>query len=159
MDNKDSRINQILSYLAKAASTAADGVNEAVQSAGSAVGDKYSIFKIQMDLSRLQEEQAKMFQDIGRTMLMIKTGAFEQKNTEGEPIDGQETVDKLLALAEEKQIEIDEAAKKVNELSGDIVCSVCGIVCNSKDIYCSSCGTKLPVFEAEEEQSEDSTEE
>ena len=152
MDNKDSRINQILSYLAKAASTAADGVNEVVQSAGSAVGDKYSTFKLNMELSRLQTEQEQMFEDIGRTMFMVKTGAFDQKTAEGEVIDGQDTVDKLLGLAEEKQAEIDDTAKKVSDLSGDAVCPVCSNVCEPKACYCSACGTKLPEKEAVSEE-------
>lgn len=155
MDNKDSRINQILSYLAKAASTAADGVTEAMQSAGDAVNDKYSVFRLNIDLGRLQAEQEKMFMDIGRTMFMVKTGAFDQKDADGEVIDGQDTVDKLLNLAEEKQAEIDEAAKKVSDLSGDIVCPVCSKVSGPKDHYCSACGTKLPEIEEEEAESEE----
>lgn len=153
MDNRDSRINQILSYLAKAATTAADGVNEAVQNAGNAVNDKYSVFRLNIDLSRLQAEQEKMFQDIGRTMFMVKTGAFDQKDEDGEVIDGQDTVDKLLSLAEDKQAEIDEAAKKVQDLNGDVVCPVCSKVSKPVDKYCSACGTKLP--EPEEETAED----
>lgn len=150
MDNKDSRIDQILSYLAKAAATAADGVNEAVQSAGNVVNDKYSVFKLHLDLNRLQEEQEKVFRDIGRTMFMVKTETFDEKNDEGEAIDGQQAVDELLDLAVEKQDKIDEAAKKVNDLNGDVVCTECGKVSGPKDCYCSACGTKLPEQETKE---------
>lgn len=157
MDNKDTRINQILAYLAKAATTAADGVNDVVQSAGSAVGDKYTTFKLNMELSRLQSEQEQIFEDIGRTMLMVKTGAFSQKNADGEVIDGQDTVDKLLALAEEKQAEIDKTAQEINNLSGQNVCPVCSNVCQPKDCYCSVCGTKFPEKEAAKAENNENT--
>lgn len=160
MSNNDSRINQILSYLAKAASTAADGMSDVVQQAGSAVGDRYSVFKLKMDLTRLNGEQEKVFRDIGHTMFMVKNGAFEAGTTEdGEKIDDQETVDKLLGLAEDKQKEIDEISDRIKDLNGDVICPVCGKVARDGDVYCSACGTKLPKVappaEEETEEAED----
>lgn len=151
MNDNDKRINVILSYLAKAASTAVEGVNEAVHSAGNAVGDKYNNFKLGIELSRLKAEQTKMFEDLGRTLFMVKTGAFGDGQTvDGEEITGQETVDKLLALAEEKQAEIDAISQQIEENCGDIVCPVCGKVALPEDVFCSACGTKLPEPQPEE---------
>lgn len=146
MDNNDNHIKQILDYLAKAATVAADGVSEVVQRAGNAVGGKYDNFKLGLELNRLHNEQAKMFEDLGRTLFMVKTGAFEAQQTEDgeEPIDGQETVDKLLQLAEEKQAQIDEVAQKLKEASGERACPVCGKVAEHDHIFCPACGTKLP---------------
>lgn len=147
MDQNNSRIQQILSHLASAATTAADGVTEAVHSAGEAVGDKYSAFKLGVEINRLHDEQAKLFSDIGRTMFLIHTGGIpaDAKNEAGEVLDAQDTVDKLLALADDKQREIDEATEQLNKLNGQRVCVVCGkVAANSADKYCAACGTKLP---------------
>ncbi|MGD9560612.1 MAG: hypothetical protein AB7V55_08420 [Oscillospiraceae bacterium] len=144
--DKDSRIRQILAHLGSAASTAADGVNEAVHSAGEMVGDKYAAFKLGVEINRLQDEQCKLFCDIGRTMYMIHTGAIpsEPENAEGETMDAQQTVDQLLAKADEKQKALDEATEKLNKLNGQKVCAVCGAVANPKDKFCANCGAKFP---------------
>lgn len=147
MENKNSKIDQILAHLAEAASVAASAATDAVQSAGNVVGDKYNSVKVTLELNRLQDEQSKLFCDIGRTMFLIQTGAFvdEPKTEAGEVIDAQETVDRLLALASDKQQEIDAAAQRLTELSGDRVCAVCGTIStNPRDKFCANCGAKLP---------------
>lgn len=144
-DNKDNRINQILASLATAASTAADGVSDAVQTAGQVVGEKYDAVKLNVELARLQEDQKKLFSDIGRTMFMIQSGAVVAGNEEsGELVDAQQTIDRLLLLADQKQQEIDLAADRLYKLNGNVVCNICGKVCSGKDVYCAACGAKLP---------------
>lgn len=148
MENK-SRIQQIMAHLASAASTAADGVSEAVHSAGDAVGEKYSAFKLGVEINRLHDEQNQLFANIGRTMYMIHTGAIptEPDVDDGEMADAQGTVDSLLALAAEKQRAIDEAEEKLQKLNGQKACAVCGTVAEPKDKYCAQCGTPLPQAE------------
>lgn len=149
-DNKDNRINQILANLAAAAATAADGVSDAVHSAGQVVGEKYDIVKLNVELTRLQDEQKKLFADIGRTMFLIQAGSVaESAETEGETEldEAQNTVDRLLLLADQKQQEIDLVADRLFKLNGNVVCVVCGKVCNGKDAYCSACGAVLPKSE------------
>ncbi len=145
MDNNDNRINQIFGYLAKAVSAAADGVSEVMQSAGSVVGQRYDHFRLGVELGHLEAEQGHLFYKIGRTTFRVKTGVYGEKGAEGETGDGQAEVDKLMELAQDKQAQIDEITEKINEYNGDVICPGCGKVCTVDDVYCSACGTKLPV--------------
>lgn len=145
MERKPDKISQILTHLAGAASAAADGVSDAVHAGKQAVGEKYDEVKLSIELSRLQEEQQKYFRDIGRTMHLIQSGVFaaEDDATQGELVDAQQTIDRLLLLADQKQQEIDQIAQRLSELNGSKMCVVCGKVASSKDSYCAACGTKL----------------
>lgn len=146
MSKKNNAINQILAHLANAAAAAADGVTDAVQSAGQVVGEKYDSVKLRIELSRLQSEQKKLFADIGRTMYLIQSGelAADEKTEEGEIIDAQQTVDRFLLLADQKQQDIDLVADRLSKVSGDKVCTVCGNISDAKDVFCPACGAKLP---------------
>lgn len=148
--NSDSRIKQILAHLGSAANIAADGVSDAVKSAGAVVNEKYDSFKAGFDVARLQDDQRGIFTDIGHTMFMIKRGAFAEKpkDAEGNEIDPQEIVDDLLSQAEVKQGEIDAAIARRNEANNDVVCTTCGKTAGPKDVFCSGCGAKLPEKEA-----------
>lgn len=148
-DKKDSRINEILTHLACAASAAADSVSDVVQSTGQVVGDKYDVVKLNIELARLQEEQRKLFSDIGRTLFLVKSGEVAADPTPEEAIepevsDAQQTIDRLLLLADQKQQEIDDITLRLKKLNGATVCIICGKVADSKDIFCSVCGAKLP---------------
>lgn len=148
-DKKDNRINDILSHLASAAYAAADTVSDAMQTTGQAVGEKYDAMKLNIELSRLQDEQTKLFSDIGRTMFMIKSGGFDStvETEEAEVVDAQQVIDRLLILADQKQQAIDDISKRLKKLSGAKVCVVCGKVSDNKDVFCAGCGAKLPVEE------------
>lgn len=148
-DKKDNRINDILSHLASAAYAAADTVSDAVQTTGQAVGEKYDSVKLKIELSRLHDEQTKLFSDIGRTMFMIKSGGFTSstETEEAEAVDAQQVIDRLLILADQKQQAIDDISKRLKKLGGDKVCAVCGKVSDGKDSFCSGCGAKLPAEE------------
>lgn len=148
-DKKDNRINDILSHLASAAYAAADTVTDAMQSTGQVVGEKYDIVKLNIELSRLQDEQTKLFANIGRTMYMIKSGAFPstEETKDAETMDAQQTIDKFLIAADQKQQAIDDVSKRLKKLSGVKVCAVCGKVADAKDVYCSACGAELPCDE------------
>lgn len=143
MDNKD-RINQILHHIASVASTAADGVSGAVQQAGNAVSSKYDEAKLTMEIRRHQDEQNKLFADIGRTLSMIKSGIFDEDSKDQQVIDAQQTIDKLLLLTDQKQQEIDFAVQRLNKLNGAKLCPVCGKISTSSDPYCPACGTRMP---------------
>lgn len=144
----ESRINQILAHLSSAAGLAADGVSDAVRTAGAAMNDKYDSFKAGFEVTRLQDEQKAIFTNIGQTMFMIKQGAFTNNPTddEGNEIDPQELVDDLLSQAVVKQGEIDLAIARKNEAKakGDMACPTCGKTAAPKDVFCSACGAKLP---------------
>lgn len=144
--DKDGRINQILAHLASAASIAGSGVSEAVNSAGSKVEEKYSEFKLKMDLARLKEEMDKLLANVGRTMYMIHIGALAdaQKTEDGTILDTQEAIDNLLKQADQKQAEIDAISDTLAKTSGKRACAVCNKVADSDDQYCSACGAKLP---------------
>ena len=157
MDNRNSRINQILAHLAGAATVAAGGVSDVMSTAGKAVSNKYDSVKVGIELSRLQEEQQNLFADIGRTMYKIKSGTYEVGG-EDDAVDGQQMVDKLLFMADQKQQEIDLAVEKLGKLTGNKICPTCGKVCDVEDIFCSACGAKLPVEEPVAEAPEETTE-
>lgn len=144
--DKESRINQILAHLASAASIAGNGVSEAVNTAGDKVEEKYSEFKLKIEVTRLKDELDKLFANIGRTMYMIHIGALREGHTteDGTVMDVQQTVDNLLKLAVEKQAEIDAATEKLCKTSGKKTCPVCHKVANTGDKHCSECGAKLP---------------
>lgn len=153
MDNNDNRISQILGYLAKAASTAADGVSEVVQNASGKVGDKYDTFRLSIELGRMQAEQERLFYNLGRTLFLTKTGAFSKTDAEGKPVKGETAVDELMAQAKENQAQIDDAKEKMSEANGEVICPNCKKVCRTTDAFCAACGTKLgkePAPKAEE---------
>lgn len=148
MDNKNNRVSQILAHLADAASSAATGVSDAVQSAGQAIGGKYDSVKLNFELGRLHDDQEKLFADIGRTMYLIQSGAFSSEPEGTAPlVDAQQTIDTLLLQADQKQQDIDLAAERLNKLNGSKVCPVCAKISNGKDIFCSACGARLPNYE------------
>lgn len=143
--NNDSHINKIISHLASAATTAADGVGCAVKAAGQAVGSQYDRFKLNMDLAKLKQEQDELFTEIGHSLYQLKNGNGEGAAT-------QQQVDDLLEMAAEKQKEIDLTLEKLNSISGVTLCPNCAKVVDKEDIFCSACGTKLPEIEKEEPQ-------
>lgn len=147
MDNnkRDSRINQILNHLAGAAVAAADSVNDAVQAGKAVVGEKYDTVKLRVELTRLQHDQRALFADIGRTMHLIQSGSYAAgtPSAEQQLVDAQQTVDRLLLLADQKQQEIDLVEERLYKLDGSKVCAVCGKVCDEADAYCSKCGAQL----------------
>lgn len=146
MDNNNNKIHQIISYLASAASVAVDGVTEVVQGAGDAVGNTVGSVKMSFDISRLHDEQVKLFTDIGRTMFLIKTGGLKDGETtvDGEVVNAQDTVDQLLQQALDKQAEIDELTARRSEARGQKICPNCARVCSCEDVFCAQCGEKLP---------------
>lgn len=145
MDNKDSRINQILSHLAKAGSIAAGSVTDAVTHCGNAVGDKYKGVKLTLELNRLHDEQDLLFTEIGRMMFQVNNGDFEATNIndEGEPLSAQDEIDRLIALAGDNQKDIDALSKEIHDLDGDVSCTSCNKMNDESANYCSSCGAKL----------------
>lgn len=150
MDNKDKRsksINDILTHLAEAATAAADGVSDVMHSAGQLVGEKYSSLKLNAELTRLQDEQNKLFNNIGRTMYLIQTSSSFDDTTlqQAQMNDAKQTIDKLLLLADQKQQEIDYVTERLRKLNGAKVCYVCGCVCEASDTFCKVCGEKLPI--------------
>lgn len=148
MDNKNNRVNQILAHLAGAASSAASGVSDAVHSAGQAIGEKYDSVKLNFELSRLHDDQEKLFADIGRTMYLIQSGAFStDSDATASLVDAQQTIDTFLLNADQKQQDIDLAADRLNKLNGSKVCPVCAKISTSKDVFCSTCGARLPQYE------------
>lgn len=155
--SNESHINKIISHLASAATTAADGVGCAVKAAGQVVNDQYDRLKLNMDMTRLQQEQEKLFTEIGRCMYNLQAGKFETEATteEGKAIDAQQEVDQLLQVADEKQQEIDLTAEKLHKLSGVAVCPNCAKVVDKEDTFCSACGEKLPEIVEEPEETEE----
>lgn len=150
-NNNSSRIQQIIAHLAGAASVAADGVTDAVQTASNAVGDKYDSMKLTIEIHKLQEEQSKLFAEIGRALFMVKTSEPPQTSEdETQVADAQGEIDQLLDSAIQKQSEIDEASDKLAKLNNNKVCAKCGKNCDDKDLFCSSCGAELPQNQAKE---------
>lgn len=143
-DKKDGRINQILSHLASAATTAADGVTDVVHTAGQMVGEKYEAVKATTEMNRLLDEQNKLFADIGRAMFTMRVSAPASEESDAGVSETQHTIDRLMLLADQKQQEIDALAEKINKLTGDKACPACGNIASSKDVFCSACGAKLP---------------
>lgn len=143
MSKDNNAIQQIIESLANAATAAASTVGSAAQKAGKAVGEKYDVVKMKLELNRLQSEQRNVFADIGRTMFLLQNGGFSAENGQS-PTDAQQLIDQLLLLADEKQQNIDALSEAMSRLSGNVVCVVCGRVCNVEDSYCPNCGAKLP---------------
>ena len=157
MDSQDNRIDQILTYLAKAATAAAGGVNDAVQSASAAMGEKYSTIKSKLDLERLHCEQDKAFRDLGQTYFSVKTGVFTSSQADET---SENALEKLLTLCTDKQEQIDILANKIKQEEASITCPVCNNKSDTAHTYCFSCGNKLSSEEpVPEDEKEDNSEE
>ena len=144
--NNKGPVYDILAHLTGAAAAAADGMTDAVHTAGQIVGEKYDVIRLNIDLSKLQDEQNKLFVALGRMLYSLQSEAGEQAGDEGDKavLDAQQTVDRLLLLVDQKQQEIDLVAKKLHRLNGSELCHICGKVCHVKDSFCPGCGAKLP---------------
>lgn len=142
--DKNDRVHQILAHLASAASVAADGVSGAVQNAGKSVSNKYDIVKLNIEINRLQDDQKKLFADIGRTMFLIKSDVLEGEGEDSPVAEAQKTIDNLLLIADQKQKDIDALSDRLSRLNGSRVCGICGKVASVDDMYCSACGAKMP---------------
>lgn len=143
-NNNNSRIQQIIAHLAGAASVAADGVTDAVQTAGNVVGEKYDSIKLTIEIRKLQDEQTKLFSDIGRALFIVKNGKTTATSDDEGAISGaQDEIDRILELASEKQAEIDTASQKLADLQGTVNCSDCGKATDTANSYCPSCGASI----------------
>lgn len=143
MNQKDSRINQIVAHLTKAGALAASSVTDAVSQAGNVVGDKYKSVKMTLEMNQLFDEQQDIFTEIGETMFKIKRGEFHTAAADEDAQAPQNEVDRLLELAEAKQSEIDILAKNISDLSHDCVCQNCGREIDKKANFCSYCGATI----------------
>ncbi len=137
------KLSQMFSYLSSAASVAADSVSGAVEQAGKSVNDKYDVIKIRFEIRRLQEDQNKIFSDIGRTLFLSSSNSLNIDVSSDQAAEAQQTVDRLLILADQKQQEIDFALERLAELDATPTCDECANPITSSDRYCATCGTKL----------------
>lgn len=143
-NNNNSRIQQIIAHLAGAASIAADGVTDAVHTAGNAVGEKYDSIKLTVEIRKLQDEQNKLLADIGRALFIVKNGSVpDSTESNADVSDAQAEIDRILELAAEKQVEIDTASQKLTELQGTKTCHNCNSRTDPANKYCPSCGASL----------------
>lgn len=138
--------NNILKMVQDFADKAADGAMNAMHSAGKAVAETYDSVKVNVERSRLENQQEEIFADMGRMLFLMQTGVV--KDTVGTD-DGdktpQQVIDALLVEADQCQQQID--ALKEKETISAPVCSHCGRVCDEHDAFCAVCGTKLPEVE------------
>lgn len=139
------KVQQVLTYLADAAAAAAGSVSDVMHTAGHKVGDTYDSIKLNLELSRLLDEQRKLFSDAGRTLYLIRSGGYAAaaETAAGEMLDAQQTVERLLFLADQKQQEIDIVTERLGRLNGSRVCAVCGHVSDAKSAFCPGCGNRL----------------
>lgn len=166
----DQKISQLLQDLSEAAANAADSVSAAVQSARDAVSEKYDTVKLNLELSRLEDQQEDIFSDIGRMLFLMHTGKVQDNvvTDEGDKTP-QQVIDALLVNAEQMQQQIDAVEEKLGvELEQEEAaqpadgtpCPSCGHVCRPDDVFCAACGGRLkaaapeaaPAPEAGEEQ-------
>lgn len=144
MSQKGNKIHQIITHLTGAACIAVDGVTETVQNATAAVGEKYDVIKLTIELKQLYAEQTDVFTEIGHTLFLVEQDDFSApvEHTE-EAIDTQQTIDRLLLLAANIQTEIDAITLQIETLSGNVFCPVCDKACDAHDTFCAACGAKL----------------
>lgn len=142
-NNNNGRIQQIIAHLAGAASVAADGVTDAVHTAGNAVGEKYDSIKLTIEVRKLQDEQTKLFSDIGRALFIVKNTTPPTSETENDVSEAQNEIDRILELAAQKQAEIDTATQRLADLQGTVICPNCSNSTDSSNRFCPSCGSSL----------------
>ena len=138
MDRNTSRILQELV-------NAADEAKSAVQSAATAVGEKYDIVKAGLEMNRLEVRQEAVFSDIGRVLFLVHTGKVKDtmESDEG-PRSPQQVIDELLISAEQIQQEIDAAEARIQQESHTgRYCTKCGREAGEDDAYCAGRGAKL----------------
>lgn len=146
--NTERRLRQIITNMADAAYMAADGVTDAVQTASHVVGEKYDVIKINMEIARLQNEQNRLFESIGFTLYTMQANSKQEPaeadaETTADTISAQQAIERLILLAEQKQLEIDIATEKLQALNGVEACPKCGTPADIDAVYCSACGNKL----------------
>lgn len=138
MDSKD--VRRMLESVAATAQEAADEAKEKMQSAGQSLSEKYDAAKLNLLLTRLRGEQERVFADMGRTLFLMDTGNYSEE--EGHPT-AQQTIDRLLLAAEQKQQEIDRLLTRLAQVSDTRRCPACGRACGQDDRFCPECGARL----------------
>lgn len=161
----DQKISQLLQDLSEAAANAADSVSAAVQSARDAVSEKYDTVKLNLERSRLEDQQEDIFSDIGRMLFLMHTGKVTDTvvTDEGDKTP-QQVIDALLVNAEQVQQQIDAVEEKLGvELEKEEAvppadgapCPSCGHLCSPDDVFCAACGGRLKAAAPEEAPAEE----
>lgn len=140
--------NNIMKMVQDFADKAADGAMNAMHSASKAVSETYDSVMVNVERSRIENQQEEIFADMGRMLFLMQTGVVKDiVGTDDGDKTPQQVIDALLVEADQCQQQIDLLKDKMSEGKDELVCSNCGRVCDEHDAFCAVCGAKLSEVE------------
>lgn len=139
MDSKD--VRRILENVAERAQQAADEASRRAREAGQNLSERYDAAKLRLLLAKARAEQDRVFVEMGRTLFLANTGLCGEADEEMPK--AQQTIDRLLIAAEQKQQEMDRLLAQLREADDGRYCPVCGRKCDEEASYCAGCGAHL----------------
>ena len=136
-------LDQLLDRLLRTASSAADEMHDALHHVGQAASGTYETVKAKLDLGILQDEQNKIFTQIGRLLFLSLPEGRNQPPSPETLKKAERAVSGLLVQADQKQQEIDLLSQRLAGLAGHPLCPACGEAVTAKNAFCPACGAKL----------------
>lgn len=129
----DDRVRELLERIRGGAQAAADTAADTARVAGRKAGQIVDVAKLNVQLFDLNSDLDEVLRRLGRVMYNIHVGQPE----------GAESVDQLLAQADEINLKREEVKDRIAALRQSCICTSCGCVCGRDDIFCKHCGTRL----------------
>ena len=91
------------------------------------------VAKLNIQMFDLNSDLDEVLRRLGRVMYNLHLGQAEEG----------ESVDQLLARADEINVRREEVKDRISALRQSCICTSCGAVCGRDDAFCKHCGTRL----------------
>lgn len=129
----DDRIRELLDRIRGSAQTAADTAADTARVAGRKAGQIVDVAKLNVQLFDLNSDLNEVLRRLGRVMYNLHLGQAEEG----------ESVDQLLARADEINLKREEVKDRISALRQSRMCPSCGTACGRDDTFCKHCGAHL----------------